>query len=220
MTPLLLDDGTALIVNRGWISNGGGTEAVPDQSAPPEAVTVTGLVRKTETRGSFGPRDPTTGTLDRTWPGPTSPASTSRSTRTCCPSTCSSRSRIRPITAADPEPVPAPELDEGPHLSYAVQWFSVLDHDRGGLRPDPPRTPAREIERGGARRRARPGRSRRRAGRRRSPARCGSGADTPAARHRPSETHGPHGVSRRRACRCARCGSPARGTRRGAARAC
>ena len=23
----------------------------------------------------------------------------------------------------DPEPVPAPTLDEGPHLSYAVQWF-------------------------------------------------------------------------------------------------
>ena len=28
-----------------------------------------------------------------------------------------------PVGTADPIPVPAPELDEGPHLSYAVQWF-------------------------------------------------------------------------------------------------
>lgn len=27
------------------------------------------------------------------------------------------------LTDADPVPVPAPTLDEGPHLSYAVQWF-------------------------------------------------------------------------------------------------
>ncbi len=27
------------------------------------------------------------------------------------------------VTADDPVPVPPPALDEGPHLSYAVQWF-------------------------------------------------------------------------------------------------
>ena len=27
------------------------------------------------------------------------------------------------VTAGDPDPVPAPTLSEGPHLSYAVQWF-------------------------------------------------------------------------------------------------
>lgn len=30
---------------------------------------------------------------------------------------------IPPIGPNDPAPVPAPTLDEGPHLSYAVQWF-------------------------------------------------------------------------------------------------
>jgi cytochrome oxidase assembly protein ShyY1 len=30
---------------------------------------------------------------------------------------------IPPIGPNDPAPVPAPALDEGPHLSYAVQWF-------------------------------------------------------------------------------------------------
>ncbi|MEM9515401.1 MAG: SURF1 family protein [Actinomycetota bacterium] len=28
-----------------------------------------------------------------------------------------------PVSNADPTPVPAPDLDEGPHLSYAMQWF-------------------------------------------------------------------------------------------------
>jgi hypothetical protein len=28
-----------------------------------------------------------------------------------------------PVTAQDPVPIPEPELDEGPHLSYAAQWF-------------------------------------------------------------------------------------------------
>ena len=27
------------------------------------------------------------------------------------------------VTDADPDPVPAPTLDDGPHFSYAVQWF-------------------------------------------------------------------------------------------------
>jgi cytochrome oxidase assembly protein ShyY1 len=30
---------------------------------------------------------------------------------------------IPPIGPNDPVPVPAPTLDEGPHLSYAAQWF-------------------------------------------------------------------------------------------------
>lgn len=28
-----------------------------------------------------------------------------------------------PVADTDPAPVPPPELDEGPHLSYAMQWF-------------------------------------------------------------------------------------------------
>jgi cytochrome oxidase assembly protein ShyY1 len=28
-----------------------------------------------------------------------------------------------PVGAGDPAPVPAPELSDGPHLSYAIQWF-------------------------------------------------------------------------------------------------
>jgi len=30
---------------------------------------------------------------------------------------------IPAVTGADPTPVPAPAINEGPHLSYAVQWF-------------------------------------------------------------------------------------------------
>src|SRR5690606_9354277 len=59
LTPLLLDDGDAVMVNRGWIANAGEIEAVPEAVAAPSGrVTVSGLVRPTETRGSFGANDP------------------------------------------------------------------------------------------------------------------------------------------------------------------
>ena len=124
MTPLELDDGTALIVNRGWISNGGEFESVPEQYAPPTGeVTVTGLVRKTETRGSFGPTDPTTGTLENL-----ARADVARIDQQldddALPFYLQLQEQEPAITLADPKVVPAPELDEGPHLSYTIQWFA------------------------------------------------------------------------------------------------
>lgn len=124
MTPLELSDGTALLVNRGWISNSGQLESVPERfRAPTGEVTVTGLVRETETRGSFGPTDPTTGTL-----GNLARADVARVDRQVgedlLPFYLQLQEQDPAITAGDPRPVPAPELDEGPHLSYALQWFT------------------------------------------------------------------------------------------------
>ena len=123
LTPLALGDGTAVTVNRGWIPNSGQLAGVPDQyRAPSGPVEVVGLVRPTETRGSFGPRDPATGTLtnlaradlarlDRQVPQDLLPVYLQLQTQ-------------RPAqTERFPEPVPTPTLDEGPHLSYAIQWF-------------------------------------------------------------------------------------------------
>ena len=124
LTPLRLEDGTALVVNRGWISNGGQFESVPDQfEAPAGEVTVTGLVRKTETRGSFGPQDPSTGTLANL-----ARADVARLDQQVdedvLPFYLQLQEQEPAIAAEDPRPVPAPELDEGPHLSYALQWFT------------------------------------------------------------------------------------------------
>jgi len=99
-------------------------EAVPDQyAAPSGTVTATGLVRKTETRGSFGPKDPATGTLENL-----ARADVARIDQQLdadvLPFYLQLQEQDPAITTADPRVVPAPELDEGPHLSYTIQWFA------------------------------------------------------------------------------------------------
>ena len=124
LTPLKLSDGTALVVNRGWISNSGQYLSVPKRyRAPAGTVTVTGLVRKTETRGSFGPTDPKTGTLSNL-----ARADVARLDQQVpeklLPFVLQLQTQVPRIKLTDPKTVPAPELDEGPHLSYALQWFT------------------------------------------------------------------------------------------------
>jgi surfeit locus 1 family protein len=126
LTPLRLDDGTAVVVNRGFIGYDHRGEIV----APPPptgTVTVEGLVFPSQPRGRFGAVDPASGRLtvlarvdlDRyaeQLDVPILPA------------------YIQLVTSRPGEPAPArgapelvalgpPEPDLGPHLSYAVQWF-------------------------------------------------------------------------------------------------
>jgi len=122
LTPLLLPDGDAVTVNRGWIANSGEFLRVPDRFAPPTGtVTVTGLARPSESRGSFGSRDPKTGTLTNL-----ARADVARLDQQVpedlLPVFIQLQVQKPAITDADPEPVPMPALDEGPHLSYAIQW--------------------------------------------------------------------------------------------------
>ncbi len=122
LTPLLLADGHAVAVNRGWIPNSGQLESVPGRYRPPSGrVTVSGLVRQTETRGSFGPRDPKTGTLRNL-----ARADVARLDQQVPQDLLPVYIQLlqqRPASAATyPAAVPIPALDEGPHLSYAIQW--------------------------------------------------------------------------------------------------
>ena len=64
VTPLRLADGSALLVNRGWIPISTEVGKPPDIPAPPTGtVTVEGRVRGTQERGAFGPTDPSDGVL-------------------------------------------------------------------------------------------------------------------------------------------------------------
>lgn len=120
LTPLLLDDDRAVIVNRGWIPQQlGDTWPAPDVEPPAGEVTVAGLARASErselrlSRGSGGV--PVVSSI-----------------------------RLAEIEALDvpyglapvwliategasagelPATLPPADLSDGPHLSYAIQWF-------------------------------------------------------------------------------------------------
>ena len=121
ITPLLGERGTAVLVNRGWAPLD--ADQVPVAAAPPPegTVTVTGWVRPTQARGALGPSDPEEGRL----------VTMSRV----------DIDRIQQQVPYELEPVylsllddlegdlpvvaqPPSFADEGPHLAYAIQWFS------------------------------------------------------------------------------------------------
>lgn len=125
LTPLRTADGGAVVVNRGWVPMAVGERWPAPEAAPPVGeVEVTGLVRASQQRQGLGVADPSEGTLttvaraDLDRLGEQLPYA------------------VRPVvlqvtsTADTPrfEPLPAahllPDLGEGSHLSYAVQWFA------------------------------------------------------------------------------------------------
>lgn len=121
LTPLLLDDGTALLVDRGWVPLAQGEPPVGGPAAAPSGrVDVAGVLfppdAETATAAGASPVlqvtkiDP--GKLGAQLPYPILPVYLVLQEQ-------------RPAQAGGlPEPAPLPELTEGPHLSYAIQWFA------------------------------------------------------------------------------------------------
>jgi cytochrome oxidase assembly protein ShyY1 len=120
LTPLMLDDGTAVIVDRGWVPAEPPQQPIPSEAAPPAAdVRVTGTALAGSQGGSLGETggliqvtQANLGLLQAKVPYDLYPVVV----------------RLADQTPAQPSglprPVPPPVLDEGPHLSYAVQWFT------------------------------------------------------------------------------------------------
>ena len=122
-TPLELEEGIGVAVNRGWISNNGELDAVPDSVTAPEGtVTVTGVVRLTETRSGLGASDPAEGSLTFL-----SRLDVDRLDQQLDLALLPVQVTLQvqdPVVAVDaPRPAQPHVLDEGPHLSYAMQWF-------------------------------------------------------------------------------------------------
>jgi len=122
LTPLVLRDGSALVVNRGWVPVTA-DQPVPAEAAPPTGeVAVEGLLEESQTRGSFGPTDPSGEEL----------ATLSRVDLDRLQEQVDED--LYPVwlqlEEQDPEQgdrptvLERPDLSEGPHLSYAVQWFT------------------------------------------------------------------------------------------------
>lgn len=149
VVPLVLDDGTSLLVDRGWwaTDNRGTTpDDVPDP--PPGTVAVTGWVRQDAEGDSTAVSDHSTRAVSSTAIGsalerPVLAGFVDLQTET-------------PPAATPLEPVELPDLGNGPHFFYGLQWwffgllavvgfcYLVLDEWRG---PRPPREQRRQIAR-------------------------------------------------------------------------
>src|SRR5919106_1586960 len=117
ITPLVVDDDWAVLVNRGWVPMGMDT---PPVDARPETghQRVEGWVRLTQTRPTLGPEDAPGDQkiFNRVDVGRIG----EQTSHTLAPV------HIVAIGEGDDLPIPVdlPEFDEqGPHLAYAIQWF-------------------------------------------------------------------------------------------------
>lgn len=135
LTPLRLEDGSGVVVNRGFIGFDSEGTIVPPP-APGGSVAVEGLVFPSQQRGRIGPRDPAEGTLevlarvdlDRL---------EAQVDYDVLPAyvqlVASDPGEERPASDAPTlVPLGPPEPDEGPHLSYAAQWFIFTVIAAGG----------------------------------------------------------------------------------------
>jgi surfeit locus 1 family protein len=118
VTPLEQGDGSFILVNRGWVPLE--MDTVPVAAPPPSGrVDVTGLVRLTQLRPAVGQVEPEgvltvasridIDRLSRQVPGEVAPV------------------WVQALGSRDQLPVPVEEpdfVDPGPHIMYAVQWFS------------------------------------------------------------------------------------------------
>ncbi len=116
VVPLLLDDGEAVLVDRGWVQTDAREVSAAEVPEPPSGtVTVTGYVRRDGTGDSTAVAD--------------------RSTRAVSSETLAEALGLRlhdgfvdlaaedPAPAAALEPPELPELDNGPHFFYGLQWW-------------------------------------------------------------------------------------------------
>lgn len=153
VTPLVTDDGTALLVNRGWLETDNvGTTRADVPTAPEGEVTVTGWVRADAGDAPSAvvrhrsTRAISSSAIGATVPFPVYGGFVELDTQTPPPA--------EPLAQADP-----PDLGAGPHFFYGLQWwffgalavfgFGYLVWDeRRRRRRDRARSTAEEADRG------------------------------------------------------------------------
>jgi surfeit locus 1 family protein len=127
LTPLVQADGTAVVVNRGWIpfsytADGPWTDFDP----PTGQVQVLGMLRAPQVRSTgglvAGPKDPDQGVL-RSLARVDVERLQQQVDEKLVPAYLDLVQQQPEQPGQLPEPIPAPELNEGPHLNYAGQWF-------------------------------------------------------------------------------------------------
>jgi cytochrome oxidase assembly protein ShyY1 len=125
VTPLVMGSGSAVLVDRGWVPLDAGDHWPAPSAAPPTGqVTVEGLLAPSEGGGLRLERRtgkvPVVGSIDvaALQRAKAAPAGDVYPLHLIAETTT-------PATAGNyPAPVDPPDLGEGPHLSYAFQWFA------------------------------------------------------------------------------------------------
>ena len=116
LTPLVLADGTAVLVDRGWIPlEATSVPATGPAAAPAGPVTVAGLALLPDSL-TANPPSPAPSIAIRIDLGISGLPYTLRPVYVLLAS--------QEPPQASPIPVSPPTLDDGPHLSYAIQWFA------------------------------------------------------------------------------------------------
>lgn len=146
LSPLRMADGVVVLVERGWLPSADAETADITPYARADTVSVEGIVLPFPQRhlGAIV-REPKSAPADafaRTWfrldrkqleqrfPYPIAPFFVREMRREPAPAAGSAAvedpSREQPLAGSPPrlDAIPPPELGNGPHLSYAIQWFS------------------------------------------------------------------------------------------------
>jgi len=122
LTPLMLSDGRAILVDRGWVPLDVDTPGAPEAAPPTGAVDVEGVLFPSEgdPPGAVDTGGPAETTLSRVDLGTIQ----SQLPYDIAPSYLLLQGQTPVQANGLPKPSPLPELSEGPHLSYAIQWFT------------------------------------------------------------------------------------------------
>jgi cytochrome oxidase assembly protein ShyY1 len=120
LTPLVLTDGSAIVVDRGWVPIAMDDPPVVGARPPSGTVTVDGFLLASE--GDLPGADTDRGPEVRTLARLDLSALQAQLPYRIAPVYLLLREQTPPQGDL-PAPTPLPELSEGPHLSYAFQWF-------------------------------------------------------------------------------------------------
>lgn len=133
VTPLVLPGGAGVLVNRGWVPSPDAATVDPRPYAEAGERTVEGLLQEIPQTADGGqPVPPSPGGVP-TYRRLDQAAMRARSPRPLLPLYLQQLPGADSARAGAPERVPLPPMDEGPHLGYAIQWFSFATIGLVGL---------------------------------------------------------------------------------------
>jgi surfeit locus 1 family protein len=121
ITPLRLDDGRAVVVDRGWVPLQLRDPPIEEGLPPSGSVAIEGVLVPSEERKRFGPQEEQ-GRRESLFRVDI-PRLQDQLPYEVLPLYLLLERQSPAQPSEHPRPVDLPSLDEGPHLAYAIQWF-------------------------------------------------------------------------------------------------